>query len=792
MHGLIAPVAHPGARLDNIPDAVRANTPPTAHAPYTATAAPEWSQHLNVVRRESNDNFAQLASVPAPRLTARFMQPFESSPPAPVPGIQMPPPFDAAVHASIDDYVAAHRTQAREAFTGLLAELQAFANERFASAEHASHRRATSQVVKDLGEQLSGTRAGIAQLPDRVLLTTTLADLHQIVATLADPTLPIEGAQQILEELYGRTGVCGGGVNNAVNSAAIKAEALRNGLPGLVNTFKLQVAHEVSRTSNAALASDTHWDNACLRALRQEFGLPAVAADATVTHHLTSEENDTLHRAMREACTARAFIGQLTEQVHDHLRGRIDEGRGKDAGASAKPAALDLDALAGLLDTLRGEVQARFGIDLGPSTLCNALFRDIGVNGDDSLFEPHGNSTLLRVAIRDELQKAGLIESTTLRVAQGAQGALVFDGDVFCIETSYGRRYPTVEDLQNFRPAPFGPTASRLASDVISTCDPSRIRTIHRDWLFLDQATLHGCIKHAPTASLQQLMTDETLREIFRDLSPDEHGSTLVALLEKGAVTCRQLVNSRVIDLHKDVSDTLCLLIHRGLADHAMELLALGAKRSWLRTRIDDWRRNPASLALYHANSALYAAVKKAGWSHADISADNGDFVKEAIKRRRVDAVKLMIEQGVVWPDHPGLPILMIQDKAVDMLRLVDQKALARRVLEAEPSSPLRYAVEAGSREAVVYLCSLAVNLPQGVKQLQRALDAPFCREPGTYAGITPLRLAVIKGDLETARALVACGARVRPQDVPAMIRGASDEMAAFIQEFASTQRTVR
>lgn len=798
MHGLIAPVAHPGARLDNIADAVRANTPPTAHAPYTATAAPEWSQHLNVVRRESNDNFAQLASVPAPRLTARFTQPFESSPPAPVPGIQMPPPFDAAVHASIDDYLATHRTQAREAIAGLLEKLKAFTDEKLSSSELASHRRATREVVKDLGGQLSGDRAGIAQLPDNVLLTTTLTDLHRIVAALEDPALPPEGAAQILGALIGRTeGRCGS-VNHALQSAATTAEALINGLAGQVNAFKLQVADEVIRSSNDALRSDARYHMACLHVLRREFGLPAVTGDPTITDLPSEDESDKLLGNMGRACTASAFIRHLAEQLNGHLGRRIAELAGKNSGASPGAVALDLDALGELLHILQREVRARFHLDLSQSTLSNALFRYVG-RGDEQFFEPHGNDALLRVAVRDALKNAGLIDTRPLRVAKSTQGDLMFDGDVFCIETSFGRRYPAIEDLQKFSPAQFGPTASRLASDVIATCDPSRVHEIPRQWRFLDQATLHGCIKHASAASLQQMLSDGSLPARLQDLSPEERDNTLVALLEKRDVTCRQLVDSRVIDFWKDPSDTLCLLIRRNLGDRAKELVKLGAS-AYAQHPIVDWRRNPASLALYHGDRALYTALADAGWKHStgpQYATGSDDLREAAIRGHRFEAVQLMIEQGILSDREPDFAVSMIQARAFDQLKLLDPKMLGTSVLDGGGfwgwgPSPLRFAIEADSLETVLSLCALAANLPNGAKRLQNAFGSPTCRDPQTNAAITPLRLAVVQESLPIAQALVGFGARVRPEDMPALVRGASPEMTLFLLQSASTKRSTR
>ncbi len=727
-----------------------------------------------------------------------------TAPPEPISTLitrAMPPRQGAKFWQALESRTAApdNATAPRgpQDFDRCLATLKDFAHACGASGE-------VFRQLDSLQLQTSGELKGsIRQIKDRDLYGPTLGWLERIAAAVTDPSLPLSTRRLILDEMCNGLDKCGGGVGNALELVAVRAELLSHGVQGAATAFKLmmltQTLTELIRQEKIETAYETHWGKSLTQRIAGPCGLPRLQNDTTVRYtDISPRIVQQAQKDLMRRCDADSFIDHFTSKIHEEASEAFaEEMRTRFAGMAGMP----LDEAFEFCRQVAERAATVDGLRLEPEKLATELlqYHNTGEEAADEYCTMRRDPTPLRSRVQDQLQQAGLIDIDAVTLARvDGGGCLQFDGTGFYVDAAVGRRALAPLELAHQRPSDFGPHARTLALDVIRGSEGAGLESFPDQWV-LDPEVACALIKQSPPGEAVARMRAPAFRELQQSATQEQRNQIATAALQ-GGMSVRDLVGTGWIDPSGDVSDLLVSLIEHGRGDAVTALVNdHDVRRPMHKLRIEDWTRNPASRAIHAGDEALYRLLRKAGWSPGGVPGRlhaSTALVDALVSGGRTAGLQILIDEGRLDDSRIALSVISRAAAAGDPAMVA---ALLPKVPAKELRPALQNAITHGRVGATIVLLQHLQAAPKVRAELRTLLNSQSMSylEQDPVQGLRhvnkyPLQVAIEQGNVQMARCLLQAGCTVAQTaefDAMANARLAGPEMVEALEQSLAVER---
>lgn len=702
--------------------------------------------------------------------------------------LQNPLPPQREDGVSTDKYVETHKDAVVKAFNERVDLLKAFAK------KHDIGKKITSGLER-LSDQITQSfRGTIGQISMGDLMSVTLPLLHKLVNVLHDDTLPLQSRKAVMNEMSDGLDKCSGGVNNAINRAVIKAHMLCSGLPGVIAQFKQDIVDSVAVTlapsEEVGPGNETHWRQSLVRVIAENVGIPRPTADPIMRFNIPYRIEASAYDALKLAFQPAHIIDKLSSRISDHVRSaaamKLHE---SESAATSTNHDMDTNEVYTFANRMAQEISDTYYIPfIAPDVIATMFTHKVDSVGEDR-YTFLSDPTLVQVKVRDTLGEAGYIEFKPTTIASTLdKNNIQFDGDRFYMETPAGERKPlTMKDLAHLDPAEFGEKGKDLMLHMIRFAEGDDLDLLAKgNWLTSSKEAKDAWIKKASTK--EEAAVARTIEQKAERIS--------ALLRHQSGMSFNNLVESGWINPKTDQSELFASLIKQKHVDSARVLLQTGKfERGVLKTKINNWERNPASLAIYGGHHDLYKRLEKAGWKHStsDGSKNAQALTAAIIRDNKLEGLQIVLDAnlyGSSLRNGEALQLAADSNNLEVMKRLLRHEDLRSREpvlkIKSNDITPLSRFIEHDNNEAVSMLLPY-ITRDKFEKQFNTQ------RRFGEYA-LCPLEYAIKTNKLDIAKSLIKHGASTKLGDFNALAlaRSVSSEMEQAVQEAQNFQTSTR
>ena len=751
------------------------------------SAIPIATSEVTQAKPEQRDSIkAAIRATPEQKTTERFFKSIlagtlEKS----TVELKKPLPPERANDVSIEKYVKTYRVAAAIAFQERVDLLQEFAgnNEKNGVAK---------KVTSDLKHRSENSHFMIANSVDinYSLMSFTLPQLHQLVNVVHDDKLPLQSRIAAMNEMNDGLDKCPGGVSNAIDRAAKKASMLCKELPGVIAQFKQDAADSVALDTDSG-ESETHYRQSLVRAIAEPLGIPRPVEDPLIRYAITENIIKSAVEEVRDACKPALVIDNFSSRISDHVRSaaamklrELRELRESESAATSTNHDMNIDEVFTFANRMAQEISDTYHIPFTGLDVIDTMFtRKENSDGEDR-YTFLSDPTLVQVKVRDALGQAGYIEFKPTTIASTPEGNKIqFDGDRFYMETSDGKpKRLTMKDLEHLDPAEFGEKRKDLTLHMIRFAQGDELDLLQkRNWLNSKEAKDSEELKDA-------WIKKASSKEQAAVSSIEQKAERISALLRvPPGMSFTNLVDNGWIDPKTDQSELFASLIKQKHVNSARVLLDTGKfEGGAFKTTINNWERNPASLAIYGGHHDLYKQLEKAGWkpSTSDGSKNAQALTAAIIRENNLNGLQIVLDANLLEKSlRNGEALQLAADsnnlEAMKRLRNHEVRRNREPVLKIKSNdiTPLSRFIEHGNNEAVSMLLPY-IKRDKFEKQFntQRRFGGDM---------LFPLEYAIKANKLDIAKSLIKHGASTKLGDFNALAlaRSVSSEMEQAVQE---------